>query len=62
MDMFAGNNTYVNMRKWFTFLAWDIISDLAFGQAIGFVERVRSLSICFPVAYLIYTMIGLGLD
>lgn len=40
LDDLAGSGSYIDMMKWFNYLAWDIISDLAFGEAIGFVKRV----------------------
>lgn len=41
--------------KWFNYLAWDIISDLAFGEAVRFVGRVRLIStISWLVLHLSY--------
>lgn len=42
------NNGYakVNMMPWCTFLAFDIIGDLAFGAPFGMVERGRDEAIC----------------
>ncbi|KAJ6535087.1 benzoate para-hydroxylase [Mycena capillaripes] len=39
LDNFAGSGSPIDMMKWFNYLAWDIISDLAFGEAVGFVKR-----------------------
>jgi benzoate 4-monooxygenase len=40
LDNIAGSGSPIDMMKWFNYLAWDIISDLAFGEAVGFVKRV----------------------
>ncbi|KAJ6455295.1 benzoate para-hydroxylase [Mycena vitilis] len=39
LDNLAGTGSTIDMMKWFNYLAWDIISDLAFGEAVGFVKR-----------------------
>jgi benzoate 4-monooxygenase len=43
LDNLAGSELPIDMMKWFNYLAWDIISDLAFGEAVGFVKRVCPL-------------------
>ncbi|KAF9523096.1 benzoate para-hydroxylase [Crepidotus variabilis] len=43
MDTVADAGEWIDTMKWFNFLAWDVISDLAFGEAIGFVPKASDL-------------------
>ncbi|EIW80743.1 benzoate para-hydroxylase [Coniophora puteana RWD-64-598 SS2] len=39
LDRLAAKNEELNLLYWFHFLAFDVLSDLAFGQRIGMVEK-----------------------
>lgn len=41
LDDLCRTNEYFDALQWFNYLAFDILSDLAFGEAIGMVSRVR---------------------
>ncbi|KAF9053779.1 benzoate para-hydroxylase [Hymenopellis radicata] len=43
LDSFAHSGAVIDTMKWFNFLAWDVISSLAFGAPIGFVPQGSDL-------------------
>jgi len=49
---------WVDALPWFNFLAFDVLSDLAFGEAIGMVANVRASS-PFARNYLIFNVANL---
>jgi benzoate 4-monooxygenase len=40
LDTMADTDQWIDTMKWFNFLAWDVTSDIAFGEVIGFIEQV----------------------
>lgn len=41
VDVMCESDDYVDALLWFNYLAFDVLSDLAFGEAIGMVRKVR---------------------
>lgn len=40
VDVMCQRNEYTDALLWFNYLAFDVLSDLAFGEAIGMVNNV----------------------
>ena len=58
LDRMCEKDDWVDALPWFNFLAFDVLSDLAFGEAIGMVANVRASS-PFARNYLIFNVANL---
>ncbi len=47
LDKICESEEYVDALVWFNYLAFDLLSDLAFGEPIGMVEKVRFFILIF---------------
>lgn len=58
LDKISESEEYVDALVWFNYLAFDLLSDLAFGEPIGMVEKVRFLS--SSVVHSDFSILGIG--